>query len=416
MVRRIIYIVVLTILPHHLLFADAWYESYEKGLEAIRQEQWQKAVGFMNDAIEEKPDSRANAKTYGLQFIDYFPYLYRGIAYSKLGNRTKALADLERAEKDGAVQNAKKDADAQRLLREYLDIVRKPVPPQSDPKLAEGIRLFRLKDYKGAIDQFNGIPESSPQYKEAVRQSGLAQEELKKLESAATTNEKKDRIDKAYAMGEQFLKQNDLARAEEQFTAVLQLDASRADARRNLDRIKTLREKAAIPSASTTTEVLRQPARGSLSSAQKPGPDTTKFVLFRDGGLLLSAGMVSQAKAKLMSLKALDPTYPGLEKYLETIGSIEENIRKGITSFFEGEYQRAIEQLTETSRAGSDNPHLYAFLACSYAAKYLLTGAEDKALRQYAADAFEKMKKVDARYALEGKFISPGIIALLAGQ
>jgi hypothetical protein len=416
MARRLLYIAVLTILPFHLLFADAWYESYEKGLEAIRQEQWQRAVGFMNDAIDDKPDSRANAKTYGLQFIDYFPYLYRGIAYAKLGNRAKALADLERAEKDGAVQNARKDNDAQRLLREYLDQVRKPVTPQSDPKFAEGMRLFRLKDYRGAIDQFKDVPESSSQYKDAVRQSGIAQEELKKLEAASAASDKKEKIDKAYALGEQYLKQNDLARAEEQFAAVLKLDETRADARRNLDRIKTLREKASQAPASTPRETARVAGRESPSTALKPGPDTTKAVLLRDGAALLSAGMVVQAKTKFTSLKALDPTYPGLERYLQTVGSIEESTRKGITAFFEGEYQQAIEQLNETSKGGSDNPHLYAFLACSYAAKYLLAGAEDKALKQHAVEAFAKLKKVDARYALEGKFISPGIISLLTGQ
>ena len=76
--------------------AAEWYVSYEKGKEAFGSQQWQEVVRLMTEAIGEKDEEKANAKTYGLRFMDYFPYLYRGIAYSRLGDQKRALADLER--------------------------------------------------------------------------------------------------------------------------------------------------------------------------------------------------------------------------------------------------------------------------------------------------------------------------------
>jgi hypothetical protein len=59
---------------------------------------------------------------------------------------------------------------------------------------------------------------------------------------------------------------------------------------------------------------------------------------------------------------------------------------------------------------------VYAFLACSYAAEYLLAGAENGNLKKEAVAAFGKVKGIDPRYELDAELISPGIIALLKGE
>ena len=418
MKRTFLIAIVAVVLSPSLLRADPWYVSYGKGLEAFKRQQWQQAIGYLNDAVDEKSDSKANAKTYGLQFIDYFPYLYRGVAYFKLGDRKNALSDLGKAESEGAVNDAEEDTEAPKLLHEYLDLLRKNVPP-TDPAFADGMKLFNQKDFKGAVEQFKSVPESSPQYREAVKYLGLSQAEVKKTETAAAMKDKKDRIDKAFASGVQYFNQNDLEKAGEQFTSVLQLDNSRSDARQYLDRIRTLRQKsvsgpaakAEIPKRASK-ETLREP----LPSTEKPSADTTALVLFRDAVSLFGSGKIGEARGKFAELKRVDPSRADADEYLRRIDIIEEQARRGITAFFEGDYLQAIEQLSESLKGDTSDPRLYAFLASSYAARYLLTGGEDEALRQNALDAFGKVKKMNAVYRLDGKFVSPKIIALLTGQ
>jgi hypothetical protein len=91
-------------------------------------------------------------------------------------------------------------------------------------------------------------------------------------------------------------------------------------------------------------------------------------------------------------------------------------VHQGIVAFFEGEYKEAIVKLGDPSQNGNDNPHVYAFLACSYAAEYLLAGGENGNLKKEAVDAFGKVKGIDPSYELDKKLISPGIVALLTGE
>lgn len=400
------------VILHGTLHAQEWYVNYEKGLDAYNKQQWQAAVQSLSEAIADQSDSKANKRMPGLQFVDYFPYVYRGIAYYKLGERAKALADLETEESAKEVQDETKDTKARELLRDFLAMVRKPAAPQTDARFAEGKRLYDLKDFKKAIEVFDSVPENSPQRTQAVKYKGLAESAQRDADAAATAKERTDRISRALAAGKQYFNRKELDNAESQFKAVLDIDANHAEARRFLERIGVLRQKSVAPPVAAQKEPVREQPR----IVTGPPPDTTKDVMFREAVALLSGGRIAQAKAKFLDVRRLDPAYPELGTYLKLIGDTEEKIRRGISAFFAGEYQQAIDQLRETSRAGGDNANMYAFLACSYAAKYLLSGAEDRTLRQNAVDAYGRTKQVDAGYTLNDKFISPKIIALLRGD
>jgi len=101
--------------------ADRWFESYEKGRVALNAGQHADAIRYLSEAIEQKPESKASARTYGVNFIDYFPYLYRGIAYVRVGKIALALRDLQAEERAGEVEFAKRDTRAQVLLRQQLE-------------------------------------------------------------------------------------------------------------------------------------------------------------------------------------------------------------------------------------------------------------------------------------------------------
>lgn len=95
--------------------ADLWYESYEKADEAMQSENWTEAVGFLSQALQEKADSAARARTYGMNFISYFPYYKLGIAYYNLGRFDDAKQAFETESQLGAIAQSASDlAELQR--------------------------------------------------------------------------------------------------------------------------------------------------------------------------------------------------------------------------------------------------------------------------------------------------------------
>jgi tetratricopeptide (TPR) repeat protein len=425
-------LMLLLLVPSAFLRAQ-WYVTYEKGREAVKNGHWEQGVTYLTEVLNDEPDSKANKKTYGLTFSDYFPYLYRGIAYYKLGDLANARADLEKAKSEGAIDDWRSDKEAPSLLKEYISLLQKPAPqtaeqrppqntpqnpppavPQTDPKYTEGVRLFNQREFRKALDQFTAVPESSPQHALALKYIDRAQAELKKLETAADQREKRDRIEKGFASGVEYFKRDDLDRAEAEFKNVLGLESTHRGAGEYLKRIEARRQKlaAAVHQKELPPPTPQEPP----PSGKNRGTDTTGLALFRDAVALFNDGKIGQSKAKFQSLQNIAPSYPELANYMALIVSIENKVHMGIAAFFEGEYSVAIDQLRSSSKNGNDNPHVYAFLACSCAAEYLLAGAENGSLRKEAVDAFGKLKGIDPRYELDRKLISPGIIALLTGE
>jgi len=410
---------VIVLLPRTLVAAE-WYVSYEKGLDAVRGQRWEEAVNLLNDAISEKPQPRANAKTYGLRFIDYFPYVYRGVAYYHLGNNAKAFQDLERENSYGEVFNGSKDKDAQRILAEHLNVLK--TKSQADNKLAEVKKLYDQKEYKKVIEVSQSLPKNSPRYADIAKYAALAENELKRIESpesvkkpevAASGKGKKELVDTEFNEGVRFFKRQEFQKAEERFTAVLQMDNNNAKAKDYLNKIRTMREKLVAASkpetyASSTTET---PVTPEKTAAQKE-----LDAVFNEGVELFNKGKIEKARSKFLLVRQRDASYPDAENYLAKVTRIQETTRTGITAFFEGQYQQSIDQLAEASKSNADNANVYAFLACSYAAKYFLTGGEDKNLYQNALNAFNKVKEVNSSYKLDSKYISPKIIAMLNGR
>ncbi len=104
-------------------FAGSWYEDYGKARRAMKNENWQTAVELLNSPIYQKDKPKNRAKTYGLRFIAYLPYLYRGIAYYNLGEYQKARSDLDKSAQFGEVRKAKLDKKANARLRKVLSLL-----------------------------------------------------------------------------------------------------------------------------------------------------------------------------------------------------------------------------------------------------------------------------------------------------
>jgi tetratricopeptide (TPR) repeat protein len=260
--------------------AQEWHENYRDGLTALRQEKFTEAVAHLSQAIAQRPESKANARAHGVRFIDYYPYVYRGIAYARLGQTSLALKDFEKEHAAGEVYNGIHDTKAGTLLRE------------------------RLAEYR--------------------------------------------------------------------------------------------------------TRVTSQPPPQQPLQAGKPDS------LFNAAVHDLEQGNIVKAKALFQEVRKIRPAYPGMDGYNSKIRGFEQDVRKGIGAFLDGKYVQAVNGLTPAAELGRDHANVQAFLGCSYAALYLLSGGENKDAREKAFAAFRRTKRIDPTFDLKRAYVSPAIQELFA--
>ncbi len=407
-------IVLVLVFAYRLVFAAEWYVDYEKGLEAIHSQQWQRALQLLNTAIANKSDSKANAKTYGLRFIDYFPYLYRGIAFYHLGDYGRALEDLKKEERFGELGRATKDKGARQKLQQYQNLLEqqkksaekppepKPTEPQRpsvEPLFSEGVALFNQKNYDAAREKFNAVLRAEPNHPQAANYLKMIEDEIAKARAEQADREKRARIDQEFNAGVELYKKKDFASAEKQFQNVLALESGHSEAAKYLDLIR------------------REKRKPEIATPAKPEPETEKppagAPAFDEAIALFESGDLKNAKAKFLQARASEVR---ANDYLKTIADAEQKMEEGIRAYFEGNYDQAITELGECAKSYAQNAHLQAFLACAYAAKYYLEGADEEKLVENARDHFSKVKELNARYRLDDRYISPRIIELFASQ
>ena len=139
--------------------ADLWYEHYTAAEKALADERWADAIEELNSALEKKGDSGARARTYGMKFEAYFPYLKLGIAYYELGQLDAALQAFETEERLGAIDQSERHRTELDSYRELaLDAQRSAVDEEAE-RLEEAVRnsliaadrLEGENDIQGAI-------------------------------------------------------------------------------------------------------------------------------------------------------------------------------------------------------------------------------------------------------------------------
>jgi len=205
-------------MKRHLLFAiillmiagvaeASWYDDYEAGIAAVRKGQWQVVIQKMTAAIAVTQKENSNARTYGNIFINYHPYYYRGLAYLRVGQYDKAIADFEQTSGPGeidrgSIEELMKDAKDKQAaattpepqpqpvavpqpVRPTPVPVPVPAGPSIDPALRQQVNAAisaANQSLAGARDRKAG---GSPQYQQAVTALASANQQA----STAKSNE-----------------------------------------------------------------------------------------------------------------------------------------------------------------------------------------------------------------------------------
>jgi hypothetical protein len=351
--------------------ADEWYVSYQNGKDEFNDKHWSQAIQLLNDAIHEKPGSVQKALTYSFNRIPYFPYIYRGCAYFELGDKSAARADLMRAE------NRDAEGEEKDLLDKYVALLGTgaPTAPTVDPLYVEGKRLFDQRSYKEAVDKLGAVGSSSAQYADAQKMIRLAQDALKKTDTALRTGDESSKNPVRHDMPDP---------AHERSVQPVKPD------------IQPQSENASTTPTGTAVQT-----------------DTVGQALLGLAKEQFAAGHYRAAKGAFTEYRGLGKESAEVTQALGAIATIEGKIRSGISLYFRGNYADAIRELASASERGGDNPHAFALLACAYASSYLLGGSEDGTLKSEALTAFNKARAINARYTLDRTVVSPQVIALL---
>ena len=110
----------------------SWYDDYDAGLQAARKGNWSVVVQKMTAAIKGNAKEQDKARTYGVNFVNYHPYYYRGVANLNLGNYEAAIADLEKTTGPGEANLGSIDTLMERAKKQ-LAAANEPAPEPSRP-------------------------------------------------------------------------------------------------------------------------------------------------------------------------------------------------------------------------------------------------------------------------------------------
>lgn len=77
------------------IFRDRWWNYYERGLSYTEGECFKNALEDFREAIKHRKEDQRKARTYGVEFIDYFPHREMGKVYYQMGKYDLAKRELE---------------------------------------------------------------------------------------------------------------------------------------------------------------------------------------------------------------------------------------------------------------------------------------------------------------------------------
>jgi tetratricopeptide (TPR) repeat protein len=95
MIRKTLSVALIALALTTAAYAS-WYDDYDAGLIAAKKGNWSVVAQKMTAAINQNKSENSKARTYGMDFRNYRPYYYRGVANLNLGKYDQAIADFEK--------------------------------------------------------------------------------------------------------------------------------------------------------------------------------------------------------------------------------------------------------------------------------------------------------------------------------
>jgi hypothetical protein len=367
---RLLVLACLLSVPSPAWAVREWYESYldarDRHFPAGR---YAECLTSLKEAVRLKPEPGLQVQTYGLQFIDYFPYYYMGVCYQAQGDLQNAITSFNIEEQKGLIKKNEKlhkelfqkKGDAQETLnagerKRAGDRARADV--EAYMREAEG--LERARRFEEALSRLN-LADAGARLLDARIQRTIAdaKERIKKeQQDFADASSRAARIEQGLVEGARLLEEGNGNEASSRFDAVLAVDPQNAKALEGkkhsrelilatttrLAREKALQEGKAFLDAGQYAQAIEPLTNAAvdipeatelLKRAQKMGEgmkrqrDTRAEIdrLYKQGDDLVAARQYAAAQVSFDGILRLDPGHAkarerldfALEKTVETV-------------------------------------------------------------------------------------------------
>lgn len=127
----LLYLVVLLTGAAPTAWSDRpWYQDYEEALDRLKRGDARGAILLLEKTLRTGPDPGPQRPTYGMHFMDFFPYLHLARAYLQMGQCDRAQEFLERSAR---LDRLPPDLQATELRPLRQQIQAQCIPPAKTP-------------------------------------------------------------------------------------------------------------------------------------------------------------------------------------------------------------------------------------------------------------------------------------------
>ena len=116
-----------------------WFYYYKLGIENSQNQQFDTALTALQKAVELNSTPSSHARTYGMNFIEYYPYFYMAVCYYGTGAYADAKKALDQEFSAGAINQSKDMFNKAYGLKGRIEAQLKPkiTPPPVQPPVTK---------------------------------------------------------------------------------------------------------------------------------------------------------------------------------------------------------------------------------------------------------------------------------------
>lgn len=346
-------------------FCIEWYQSYEKGKDAIKKGNCASGKQLMLDALKKHPNDDLKAVPYGTFLLEYIPHFYLFQCAVQEEDYTTAAQYMKDAEAGGVYGSSK--ANEFRQLKSKLPTQPKTTTPEVVPTQKPPV----------VVTPPTTTTTQQPPPQQPDRQALVLQSLKEARDAYAAGNYDQARIAAFRASA---------------------ISPNNPEARRILKQIED-RER---------TEQQAREKKEKIDQASRA---------IRSGDLTTASSLVSDLEAQYPSDLQIQALAGEIRKQLNTQKSQQQTgqetsdrERQVIVSFYKGQYNAAIELAQQGLAKDPSSWRLQFFLGCSYAALAMLEKDNQQNL-SLARAAFAKARAIDST-AVVPPLISPKILKI----
>jgi tetratricopeptide (TPR) repeat protein len=312
-------LLLLLLAPRPARAVDEWYDHYLQARDKdIPAERWEACVENIDAALRLRSRPGTDIQTYGLQFLDYLPYHYKGLCLLRQEKYADAIEAFNRAENAVAVTRSRLRADFARLKSEAEDAeaarLTRLARAEARRLLQEARALGRRREWEEALAQLaraevlaQGLDTETLQ---TITREKERLQEAQRTEREATA--RTQRIRERLADGDRLLAEGQWTEARVAYDEVLELDPGNARAiegqRVADERIQASLDRAQIEAAFARGRELfdagqYEAAVGPLTEADAAGHAEASRLLARNRQILEGLRRQRELRAEIQRLE-----------------------------------------------------------------------------------------------------------------